>query len=217
MDRGFIYTAKLLFVNPGKIINEYLNGRTKDFMNPLKYLFIIVGVSTILAIWSNVFDTSVTTTNEIFDVPDESLKFQTKIMGFMRKYLNIFTIFFIPFYSIITRWILKKHKQYYAEHLIINSYLYAQYALINILPLLLFMAFPFLVEYVYFIGMIVFISYYSYALKRIYQISLLKSILNAILINILGLALIMIVSVSLGILFIILLKLGGTNLEQILG
>ena len=217
IHKGLLFTIKMLFVNPGKIINEYLDGRTKDYLNPLKYLFIIVGLSTLLTIWSNAFDSGITTTNELFDIPDESTRFQAKIMAFMKKYLNIFTILFIPFYSIISRWLLKKHKQFYAEHLIINSYLYAQYALIYILPLFIVMAFPFLLKYLYFIGIIIFVSYYSYALKSIYKISLLNSIFKAILVSVLGMLIMMVVSMSLMILFLLLMKLSGANLEQLLG
>ena len=36
IKKGFFHTLKMLFIDPGKIVHEYLNGRTKDYFNPLK-------------------------------------------------------------------------------------------------------------------------------------------------------------------------------------
>ena len=216
-NRGLLFTIKLLFVNPGKLINQYLDGRTKDFMNPLKYLFIIVGISTLLTIWLNIFETSISNTNELMGIPDESLQFQDRLISFMKKYLNIFTILFIPFYSIISKLLLKKYAHNYAEHLILNSYLYAHFSLINIVPLLAVLVFPGWVNYVRFSGIGVFVIYYTYALHSIYKTSLPNSFVKAIFINLLGMLLMMFVTVMFMVLFILLMKLSGTNLESIFG
>ena len=214
--RGFFYTTKLLLIYPKKVINEYLNGRTKDFTNPLKFLFIIAGFSALITVWSNIFETSVQNTNQLLGATGDSLKFQAKIIGFLQSYLNIFTILFIPFYSIISRWLLKKQKLYYAEHLIINSYFYAQNTLLNFIPLALILLFPSLIVHAQFVGIFVFLIYYTYALKKTFQIPLFSSFIKAVLINFLGMLLIVLLSLLLMILFFIFYKLLGRDLKSIL-
>ncbi len=41
VDRGFWHTMKDLTLNPGKTIKNYLNGNTKRYFSPVKYLLII--------------------------------------------------------------------------------------------------------------------------------------------------------------------------------
>ena len=65
IHRGLIYTIKLMFTNPGKLINDYLNGRTKDFYNPLKYLLLIASISALFMLWLNIFDANVETCSVI--------------------------------------------------------------------------------------------------------------------------------------------------------
>lgn len=211
--RGLLYTVKLLFVNPGKLINEYLAGRTKDFYNPLKYIFIIVGLSTIFVIWSDIFDANLENTKELLSDSIEETKFQSLVNSYVKEYLNVITLLVLPFYSLISKWIFRKRKQYYAEHLIINSYLFAQYTLIQTLILFIVYFIPGLIKFIDLFGMAVFVSYYTYALRSIYKIQLLRSFVASTSIFVFGALLSIFILLLLAIVVLVVLQLSGANLE----
>ncbi len=110
LEKGLFYTAKQLFVNPGKLINEYLNGKTKYYYNPLKYLLMVTGISTLFSVWTGVFDLSVHNANELADFDTEDAKFQTEYMSFVKEYIGFVTLATLPFYSYISKLIFRKKK-----------------------------------------------------------------------------------------------------------
>ncbi len=186
IESGLLYTAKLLFINPGKLINEYLNGKTKCYYNPLKYLLLVTGLSAIFSIWTGVFDAGVQNAHGLVDFDTEEAKFQMEYVNFIRKYLSFVSLFTIPFYSYISKLIFKKKKQFYTEHLFINSYIIAQYSLINILFIFIIFLIPMFLNIFYFFGTIMSIIYYAYTLKSIYNIGFLNSLFKSLIIFIFG-------------------------------
>lgn len=216
IERGLSYTIKLLFTNPGQLINEYLTGRTKDFYNPLKYLFIIVGLSTIFVIWSDIFDTNLENTKKLLGSGNEENNFQSLVDSYVKEYLNLITILILPFYSLISKWIFKKHKQYYAEHLIINSYLFAQYTLMQTIILFIVYFIPGLIKFLDLFGLAVFVSYYTYALRSIYKIKFLKSFVASIGIFVISALLFLLSFLMLGIIVLVVLQLSGANLKELI-
>src|SRR5881398_3548256 len=47
VDHGIIYTTKALFLNPGKMLKDYLHGKRKDHFNPFTFILIISALLTI--------------------------------------------------------------------------------------------------------------------------------------------------------------------------
>ena len=138
LERGFFYTIYELFKNPGKVIKEYLDGRTKVYFNPLKLLIILVGISVLIMIITNSYDDSMKYTSEItqnyVDNPDiYTSPMVTKMQMFFKNYLNIIMILFTPFYAIGFRIMFSKSSYYYSEHLIINSYAFGMGTLLEII------------------------------------------------------------------------------------
>lgn len=215
VERGLLYTIKLLFTNPGKLINDYLEGRTRDFYNPLKYLILIASINAVLMLWFDIVDTNVANTNELLGETREATKLQQIILDYLKTYLNIFSLVVLPFYSLITKWIFKKHKLYYAEHLVINSYLFAQYTLLQMLTYLAFSFIPGLSKLSMLFAAIIFISYYTYALRGVFNIKILKSILNSFIIFLGGTLLFYSFIVVALVIAMLVLKLGGFDLKQL--
>lgn len=215
VERGLLYTVKMLFTNPGKLINDYLDGRTRDFYNPLKYLILIASINAVLMLWFDIFDTNVANTNELMGESREATKLQQILLDYLKMYLNIFSLLILPFYSLVTKWIFKKHKLFYAEHLVINSYLFAQYTLLQMLTYLTFSLFPGLSKLSMLVAAVLFIAYYTYALRGIFKIKLLKSFLNSLLVFLGGTLLFYSFIVVVSIIVILVLKLGGFDLKQL--
>lgn len=214
IHHGLLFTIKLMFTNPGKLINNYLQGRTKDFYNPLKYLLLIASINALLMIWFKVFDANVESTNEIIGLDDEASKFQMTIMTYVKKFLNFMAVISVPFYSLISKWIFKKWKLYYAEHLTINSYLFAQITLMQVLVILLIVLFPELAKSMFVFNAVIFIGYYTYALKGVFNIKILRSLLSSIVIYLLGMLMMMLFVIIVTFIVTIILSTIGTNVME---
>ena len=186
IEKGFFYTLKMLFIDPGKIVHEYLNGRTKDYFNPLKYLIIIAGIDAILMVWLNVFDADMDNTSKLLRQIGEPSELQQKLTLFTKQYLNLISILMVPFISLVSKWYYKKHKLFYGEHLIIICFLYAQILIIAIAIYPIYLVFPALYNYVILIPYVILVLYFSYALYKIFKSTFFKSFIGAILINVIG-------------------------------
>ena len=215
VEKGLFYTVKLLFTKPGKLINDYVEGRTKDFYNPLKYLILIASINAILMLWFNIFETNIANTNEFLGEDREGTKLQLIITEYIKTYLNIFTILVLPFYSLISKWIFKKYNLYYAEHLIINGYLFAQYTLLQMITYLVFSVIPGLSKFSLPFAVVVFISYYTYALRGVFKIKFFKSFLSSTTIYVFGFLFFIIFLLVISTIIILILKLSGFNLKEL--
>jgi hypothetical protein len=166
-------------------------------------------------LWLDIFDTNVATTNELMGSDPEGNKLQQMILSYFRTYLNVFSLIILPFYSLASKWVFKKHKLYYAEHLVIHGYLFAQYTLLQMVTYILFSFFPGLLKFSMPVAFVIFVSYYTYALKGVFKIRFFKSLLGAVVIFILGFALFMIFILLVMIIVVIILKLTGYDLQAL--
>ena len=216
INRGVLYTAKLLTRNPGKVINDYLKGKTKDYYNPLSYLLIIFGIYAIIMIWFNVIDTSIENSNELLGLEEKNTRFQSIVVVYMKRILSFMPVFILPFYSLISKWVFRKQKLYYAEHLIINCYLFAQYSLLLTLLVVVLIPFSELNRFVMLFGTVVFIAYYTYALRGVFKISFSSSLFRTLGIFVFGTLLFYIFLIVVMIVVIILLELSGISLKELI-
>lgn len=216
LQKGLFYTLKMLFTNPGKVINDYLEGRSKDFYNPLKYLILIASINAILMLWFNIFETNIAAANELMGEDPEGNKLQQLVAGYVRTYLNVFALVVLPFYSLVSKWVFNKFRLHYAEHLIINGYLFAQYTLLQMTTYTLFSFIPGLSKLSMAFSVVVFITYYSYAFRGVFKIRFFKSLLSSILIYILGFVLFMLFIIVVLFIVILIMKLNGVDLKELI-
>ena len=217
-ERGFFYTMKLLFTNPGKVVNGYLSGKTKSYYNPLNYLFITAGVGAALAVWLGIFDANIENVNEVFGVGADknAVNVQKKFMEHFKQYINIVSITMLPFMSLFSKWFYLKRKLFYGEHLILNSFLFAQTSVISILLMPFYITIPVLASYYSTIGFVTIIIYYSYALKSVFKNTVIKSILGSFTIFIGGYLLFMIFFMVIMFGATIIMVISGTDLKDLL-
>lgn len=185
IERGFVHTLFWMFKNPGKVINDYLNGKTKAYFNPLNYVLIIAGIYAFLAISLNIIDTSYETTNSMLHadsaIPSpETQELQQRWFDFVKRYANLIPLLMIPFASLFSKWFYNKRKLYFGEHLIINSYIFAQNLLISILFTPAVVLFPVLLKVFPVISICLTLMYFAYAFYRTFKQSVIKAFLGAI-------------------------------------
>lgn len=217
LERGFFHTLIMLFKDPGKIISDYLNGNTKRYFNPLKYMLILAGINAILAVWFNVIDAQQETTVELLGQGHQSNIVNSKLSQFIKDYMNILELIMLPLFGLIAKWFYTKKKLFYGEHLIIICFLFAQTTVIAIVFQPFYLIFPGLYSYSFAISLVIVFSYLTYGLYKVHRRSIFNSIIASFTIYVTGMVLIILISVLLLFILIKILKANGIPIENVFG
>ncbi|MFK8102750.1 MAG: DUF3667 domain-containing protein [Saprospiraceae bacterium] len=147
IEKGLLYTVKVLTVQPGQAIKTYLFEDRKKMVKPFRYLILTTAIMAFLTInyigvENSQFRKGIEMGFENRELeeqkqnPAKTARFEQMIKTIevaYAKYFNLFIMFSIPIYAMCFAWFLKKPKLNYAEHLILASYLIAQQSVISIL------------------------------------------------------------------------------------
>ena len=165
LDNTFIRSLVHLTTKPEVVIEGYLQGIRRKYLNPISYMGIAITLSGLIvflmvksgdAINFNMINNGVTT------------KYQEKLMDFILDYQALIFLLFVPMMT-IAGWLCFDQKRYnFAERTIIFIYSLGHYSVIIFLPsilLLLFMP----EQYVNFslIAMLLMMVYTTYVIVRI--------------------------------------------------
>jgi len=216
VHRGIIYSFKELFLHPGKVIHDYLNGRTKPYFNPLNYLIIAAGIYAFFVLWLDIFDSSIDATNNFFlseeaSNNEEVLEMQKRFLESFKGYINFIPLLMIPFASIMTKWLFRRKKLFYGEHLIINSFLFAQGFLMTLVFIPVFIFIPAIKLLFGVLLALILIVYLGYAFSKIFRTGIIKSTFGALLVYIGGMLLFYLFFIILIIVTAIVMSLLGLN------
>ncbi len=140
LERGLGYTLKVLTLHPRRAMQEYLFENRRRMVAPLPLLLLTVGIATFLSY--QFFDLEA----ELNLRPEqeetwERLPWRLRpalqfLLAFGRQYFNLLLISTLPFLALASFFIFHRQKLYYAEHLVINTYIYSIQTLL-VIPLLL--------------------------------------------------------------------------------
>ncbi len=186
LERGFIYTIKMMFVNPGKVVREYISGNTIKYTNPFRYILVIATLSTLLTVSSGVYDETTSQMNHLMGMdqldPIEQagqLKVQEQIATVMKKYLSFVLILLTPFFSLAT-YLLIRRKLNYAEHFVMNVYSVGQTTIIGIPVTLLFYFFPSLGVFAVVSSPVIMLAYFAYVYRSMFGVNYFIGVLLAL-------------------------------------
>lgn len=139
-DKGIIYTAKELFVNPDKIIRNYIEGKRVNIFKPFGFLIVLATIYGFLSHYLNItyeldfsFVTGMTD-NEMADIKSNYYNIY-KVIYSHYSVFSLVSIFPLAFFS---RFIFRKSGYNYIEHLVANAYILGQQCLIYTLLIPLF-------------------------------------------------------------------------------
>jgi hypothetical protein len=142
INRGFLYTIKELFIRPGKAISNYIEGKRKNYFKPIAYVFTISTIYFILVQFLDSttffleafegFSRSSVDRNDEF----EATKSLIEIFKWLINNYSYTTLILLPIYSIASYLAFFGAKLNYLEHVVLNSYLSGQQAIIYILFLI---------------------------------------------------------------------------------
>lgn len=96
-NRGFFFTLFMILAKPGKMINDYLSGKTQNYNNPLRLLISVVALGALV----ETFRTGLEEIKVFYAVP---------------------VILVLVILNVATNRIISKKKLFFVEHLIVSTY-----------------------------------------------------------------------------------------------
>ncbi len=206
-DNKFLKTFLHLFTKPEIVINGYINGTRKKYVNVISYFAIAITISGLHMFILNKFFPEVL---DLSSIENKSMmELQKKNIDVITEYQSLIMMLSVPLYALLSKIVFFNIKKYnYTEHLIIFMYISAQISIVGAM-LLLFLSllnisfitastviFPF------------YIIYSAYCLKHLYKLSLKSIFLRTLFFLLITLILYIITSI---IVIAILYSTGGLD------
>ena len=182
IESGFTYTIYSFLKKPGKAFVNFLGKDRYRFANPFRLAFIITAIATFLTFQLNVYGelnegfddfqegyNSAASTNQFQEIKNDS----AIINQFFKDYSNIFLLISIPVLAIFSFLFYRKRGYNYAEHLVLNTFIYSITTLFYII-LIFFIS---LADWVNFLYLILSVSYTIYAYMSVLKGSVFRALL----------------------------------------
>jgi hypothetical protein len=106
LEKGFFLTLKMMIINPGLVIREYLDGKRAKYFRPLTYLFILGTIAGLIYLNTPIYLEMAKNA--------ESAEMAKVIQDLVGKYYNIVSVVLIPFYS-FSVWLFYKRERNFVE------------------------------------------------------------------------------------------------------
>lgn len=144
VDKGFFYTIRMLIVNPGKVVLDFINCKRASYFQPFPLLIIL---ATIYGLFESIVNPVKVNIEKIDDKISEVDKPIVELVNFFISHIShnyaLISIFLIPPFALAIRIAFRKanSKKYNStEYLFAGAYLSSLYLVINIifLPLIYF-------------------------------------------------------------------------------
>lgn len=174
IEKGFFYTFRELFLNPGKVVGEYLDGRTMPYTNPFRYVVIAIAISVFLMLSLGVWEFQVDYIIEnykkfgIIDSDKGEADMRTNMKN-VTQFMNLMPLALLPFIALSARLFLGKRRLHYAEYFIMVSYLTAQSTLYGVLLTMTIYFYPPLVTSMFAIGIFIASVVYGQAFRELFE------------------------------------------------
>ncbi|MEX0315294.1 MAG: DUF3667 domain-containing protein [Allomuricauda sp.] len=164
LDNTFLKTFRHLFSKPEIVINSYIQGTRKKYMNPIGYFAIAITLSGLMYfVLRNVYHLNLT---------KSSINNQDATsMNVVFDYQGLLAYLSMPIYAFMT-WLLfiGKKKFNYTEHLAANAYIIGQTSYVQVVAFLVILGlFPVKFDLFNFGFLLVMTFYQFYVLGRIHQ------------------------------------------------
>ena len=179
LDNTFIRTVVHLTTKPEVVIEGYLQGIRRKYLNPISYMGIAITLSGLI-----VFLMVKSGDAMNFDMLNNnvSTRYQEKLMDFILDYQALIFLLFVPIMT-IAGWLCFDQKRYnFAERTIIFMYALAHYSLVIFLPSIIVLFFIPEQYFIFsFIGILFMVVYTTYVIIRISKSRGVKLIVRLLL------------------------------------
>ncbi|MEN0047064.1 MAG: DUF3667 domain-containing protein [Bacteroidota bacterium] len=214
IEKGFFYTFRELFFHPGKVVHEYLGGRTIPYTNPFRYVVIAIAISVFLMLSLGVWEFQVDyiiegyKKFEVIDSEQGEADMRANMKG-VTRFMNIMPLLLLPFIAFAARLFLGKKRLHYAEYFIMVAYLTAQSTLYGILLTISVYLYPPLVTSMFVIGVLIATVVYGQAFRELFDKNWGESLALALATYVVGFIFFFVFAFILGIILGIILIAGA--------
>lgn len=187
IEKGFLFTAKELFAHPGRLMHDYWRGKTVVYYNPFRYLLIWTAINLLISFWLGIDDMI---QESIQPASVEENFGETRMLAADQKFdswINFLILLVIPVLALMSYWMFKKKGQNYAEHLIMNSYITGQQALLSSFTQFIYYFIPALFSGFFVLNFLIGLAYNTFVFTNTFKERWWIVLLKALLIGIVGL------------------------------
>ena len=213
LDNKFLKTFRHLFSQPENVIDSYVQGYRKKYMNVLTYFSLSLTLIAVqLFVIKTFYPELLTNVFQSGEPGTKEAEFMMKGQEYMMKlfdYQGLLTIIFTPVAAIIS-WIAFADKHYnVAEHVILNIYPTAQYSIVWFISSFILFASGLDYQTGAMVSFFFLIFYMIYIFKRVFEMSWLATIFRTLIYYVLYMIVYSIFFLALGI--VIGVYLGATG------
>ncbi len=182
VDNSFIRTFVHLFTKPEEVIDGYIHGLRKRYVNAFGYFAISVTITGFYSfiVKDRIFELTTTALSSLMS--KDEIEAQLVALDTSFQYQSVLSFILIPILALLSRLVFLNYKKYnLTEHFVI--YLYAYSHIVAVVALIQ-TPITFLVDSYFIMAFLPFLFYFLYigfVLKRLYSISLKKILIKTIL------------------------------------
>ncbi|MEN0002902.1 MAG: hypothetical protein AAF798_02115 [Bacteroidota bacterium] len=180
LERGIGYTVKQFILAPRAAIEEYLYRDRSRMIKPFRFALLMAAIATFLSFQflpiSDEMTEEFRNSDGYAQLPAYIQSFAIGLIVAFNKYFNLFFLSAIPLLTIGTYWVFRQFN--FAEHLVINSYIFSIKTIVYCLLI------PFIVKFpiASVIQSALYLGYNLYAFLSIFKLPLGKGILKSLLV-----------------------------------
>ena len=181
LEKGLGYTIKMMLLAPGNAIQEYLFEDRRRMMRPLPLVLLLTALATFVSFQfldlDKSFSAPITDSVQMSGLPPELIPLIELLRKLGKQYFNVILMSSIPAMALASYWMFRKARLYYAEHLVVNMYIYS----IQTCFLLIFLPLIWVLPLMAFMILIITLLYFIYSFRHIFQISIKEAAWKAAL------------------------------------
>ncbi len=179
-DNKFLQTFIHLFTKPEKVIEGYISGTRKKYVNVISYFAIAITVSGLYLFILNKFFPN-TMDISAFTAPGQE-EFQNKNMAFMQEYQSLLMMLYIPVYALMAKLVFIGLKKYnYTELLVIFMYTQSQLSIVIAIIMIIAASFGINFMLMSLVSIPLMIFYTAFCLYRLYKLGFQEVILRSLI------------------------------------
>ncbi|MCC4212432.1 DUF3667 domain-containing protein [Leeuwenhoekiella parthenopeia] len=190
LDSAFLKTFRALFTKPEDVIGGYIDGVRKKYLSAFGYFAISLTVAGIYVfILREYLMDSLFENLQVSETPnqEQQLAFIKNFTMSINEYQTLFSVLSIPILALISRIVFWNYKKYnYLEHIVIYLYAFSHINLVFYILAIGTIWSTSLYTFISFTGIIAYIVYICFVLKRLYRLNTTSLILKTSLFALIG-------------------------------
>lgn len=180
-DNKFLKTFLHLFTKPEEVIDGYINGTRKRYVNVISYFAIALTVAGLhLFILQKFFPEMMDFSAMIMEGQEDM--FDASSMNKILEYQSLLMMAYIPFLALISKIVFFNIKKYnYTEHVVMFVYIIAQTSIISAIIAVFAAVFGITYGEISFALLLPLFIYITYCLKKLYNLNLKRIFIKTLI------------------------------------